>query len=63
MVIIIYPMNMNNVHMMNVPTRLEDFSNRLNLRHVKRRMAVTPPTPTSVHFDAPKAMLPVLPSL
>ena len=62
-------MNMNNVHMMNVPTRLEDFSNRLNLRRVKRRVAalvlsqMTPPTPTSAHFEAPTAMLPALPSL
>ena len=49
--------------------RLEDFSNRLNLRRVKRRVAalfltqMTPPTPTSAHFEAPTAMLPALPSL
>ena len=34
--------------------RLEDFSNRLNLRRVKRRVA---------HFEALTAMLPALPSL
>ena len=47
-------------------TRLEDFSNQLNLRRVKRRVAalflaqMTPPTPTSAHFEAPMAMLPAL---
>ena len=49
--------------------RLEDYSNQLNLRRVKRRVAalflakMTPPTPTSAHFEAPMAMLPALPSL
>ena len=52
-----------------VDTRLEDFSNRLNLRRVKMRVAalflaqITPPTPTSAHFEALTAMLPALPSL
>ena len=47
-------------------SRLEDFSNQLNLRCVKRRVAalflaqMTPPTPTSTHFEAPMAMLPAL---
>ena len=49
--------------------RLEDFSNQLNLRRVKRRVValflakMTPPIPTSAHFEAPTAMLPALPSL
>ena len=50
-------------------TRLEDFSNQLNLRRVKRRVAalflaqMTPRTPTSAHLEAPTATLPALPSL
>ena len=50
-------------------TSLEDFSNRLNLLRVKKRVValflgkMTPLTPTSAHFDAPTAMLPALPSL
>ena len=49
-----------------VRIRLEDFSNRLNLHHVKRRVAalfLAEMTPTSAHFEAPTAMLPALASL